>query len=383
MSFKIDSRLPDVGTTIFTVISQLAQEHKAINLGQGFPDYAGPELLHERLEHYARGQQHQYPPMTGIPALRRLVAEKAAHFYDYAADPEHEVTIVPGATEGLFCAIQACVKPGDEVIVFDPAYDSYVPAITLAGAQSVHIPLHAPDFQIDWQKVKDAISVKTSMIIINTPHNPTGMVMSEYDMQVLQELVRETRIVVLSDEVYEHLVFDGLEHQSVLRYPELAERAIMVSSFGKTFHVTGWKTGYCIAPTQLSEELRKVHQFVTFVGVTPIQLALADFMQACPEHAEQLPRFYQAKRDLFTGAMSDSKFKFTPAAGSFFQLMDYSEISDKDDLSMARWLTTEVGVAAIPISLFYDDPPESRMVRFCFAKQDETLLKAASVLSTL
>ncbi len=383
MSFTIDSRLPDVGTTIFTVISQLAHEHDAINLGQGFSDYAGPELLHERLEHYAKGLQHQYPPMTGIPALREVVAEKVTHCYGYAADPEHEVTIVPGATEGLFCAIQACVKPGDQVIVFDPAYDSYVPAITLAGASSVHIPLYAPDFRINWQRVKDAITIKTSMIIINTPYNPTGMVMGEQDMQVLQELVRDTKIVVLSDEVYEHLVFDEQLHQSVLRYPELAERSIMVSSFGKTFHVTGWKTGYCIAPPQLSEELRKVHQFVTFVGVTPIQLALADFMQACPKHAEQLPEFYQAKRDLFASAMADSKFQFTPAAGSFFQLVDYSEISDKDDLTMARWLTTEVGVAAIPISLFYEKPPESRMVRFCFAKQDETLTKAASILSAL
>jgi len=383
MSFQIDSRLPDVGTTIFTVISQLAQEHNAINLGQGFPDYAGPELLHERLEYYARGQQHQYPPMTGIPALRRRVAEKVASFYDYTADPEHEVTIVPGATEGLFCAIQACVKPDDEVIVFDPAYDSYVPAITLAGARSVHIPLYATHFQIDWQRVKEAITAKTSMIIINTPHNPTGMVMSEEDMRALQQLVRDTKIVVLSDEVYEHLVFDGQLHQSVLRFPELAERAIMVSSFGKTFHVTGWKTGYCIAPAHLSQELRKVHQFVTFVGVTPIQLALADFMQACPEHAEQLPNFYQAKRDLFANLMADSRFTFTPAAGSFFQLMDYSGISDKDDLSMARWLTTEIGVAAIPIGLFYDKPPESRLVRFCFAKEDETLIKAASRLSAL
>ncbi len=383
MSFTVESRLPNVGTTIFTVISQLAQEHGAINLGQGFPDYAGPELLHERLEHYARGQQHQYPPMTGVPKLRQIVADKVAKYYGYHADYEREVTIVPGATEGLFCAIQACVKPGDEVIVFDPAYDSYVPAITLAGATSVHIPLLAPDFKVDWQQVKDVITKKTSMIIINSPHNPTGMVMSELDMQSLQDVVRGTKIVVLSDEVYEHLVFDDQLHQSVLRYPELAERSIMVSSFGKTYHVTGWKTGYCIAPVQLSEELRKVHQFVTFVGVTPIQLALADFMQACPEHAEQLPHFYQAKRDMFISAMSDSKFTFTPAAGSFFQLMDYSEISDKDDLSMARWLTMKVGVAAIPISVFYEQPPESRIVRFCFAKQDATLERAAEILSEL
>lgn len=378
---NIESKLPNVGTTIFTVISALAQQQGAINLGQGFPDYDGPPYLRQRLAHYVSEGFNQYPPMIGVQALREQIVLKVQRLYDRAVSADSEVTVVPGATEALFCAITATVKAGDEVIVFDPAYDSYEPAVQLAGGKTIHIALQAPQFSIDWQAVKDAINPRTRLIILNSPHNPAGSVLSADDLATLAELVRDTDILLLADEVYEHLVYDGLSHQSMLLHDELYQRAFVVSSFGKTFHVTGWKTGYCIAPPLLSAELRKVHQFVTFVGVTPVQWALADFMQAEPDYCLQLSDFYQAKRDLFCNALSASGFQITPSSGTYFQLADYSQISDKQDRDMAEWLTKEVKVAAIPISVFCEAPSEHRYVRFCFAKQDDTLLEAASRLS--
>lgn len=380
MSITINSKLPQVGTTIFTVIGELANQHQAINLGQGFPDFSAPKALLDRVDYHIQQGHNQYAPMAGVASLRDAIAIKIKQQYDREIYPDSEVTVTPGATEALYCAITATVTPGDEVIVFDPAYDSYEPAIELSGGRAIHLPLLPPEFSIDWQRVKDAINPRTRMIILNSPHNPTGATLSADDLNALAELVRDTDILLLSDEVYEHLVFDGEIHQSLLLHDELAARAFVVFSFGKTYHVTGWKTGYCIAPAALTAELRKVHQYVTFVAVTPIQLALADFMRDCPEHYQQLPGFYQYKRDLFCDQMSGSRFKFQPTAGTFFQLVDYSVISDLDDRSMAEWLTREKGVAAIPVSVFYKEPPNTKYVRFCFAKEDETLIKAAELL---
>jgi methionine transaminase len=383
MTPAIKSKLPHVGTTIFTVISQMAQEHGAINLGQGFPDYDGPQMLRDRLSHYTQNGFNQYSPMTGVPKLRQQIALKVAQLYGRTVCPDQEVTVVPGATEGIYCAITACIRPGDEVIVFDPAYDSYEPSIELSGGKTIHIPLLPPDFAIDWQRVADAVGSKTRMIILNSPHNPSGAVLTAEDLSTLADIVRDTDILLLADEVYEHLVFDGQLHQSLLRNAELAERAFVVSSFGKTYHVTGWKTGYCVAPPALTAELRKVHQYVTFVGVTPIQWALADFMEANPQHCADLSVFYQNKRDIFCSELSGSAFRYKPTAGTFFQLVDYSDISDLDDMGMAQWLTREKGVAAVPISVFYQTPPDCRYIRFCFAKQDDTLREAAKLLCRL
>ncbi|MFK8019870.1 MAG: pyridoxal phosphate-dependent aminotransferase [Pseudomonadales bacterium] len=375
-----NSRLPNVGTTIFTTVSALAAEQGAINLGQGFPDYDGPQYLRERLTHHVMTGNNQYAPMAGILELRQQISTKVQTLYQRSVDPVSEVTVLPGATVALFAAIMATVQTGDEVIVFDPAYDSYEPGIQMAGGKAVHIPLSAPHFAIDWQRVKDSITSRTRMIVLNSPHNPTGATLSADDLDELARLVRGTDILLLSDEVYEHLVFDGEQHQSLLRHAELADRAFVVSSFGKTYHVTGWKTGYCIAPAALTAELRKIHQFVTFVGVTPIQLALSDMMREHPDHCAELAAFYQAKRDRFVRALAGSKFKIEPASGSFFQLVDYSDVSDMGDMAMAQWLTREVKVAAIPISVFYEQAPKQHFIRFCFAKQDATLQEAAERL---
>ncbi len=383
MTPSISSKLPRVGTTIFTEMSQLASDCGAINLGQGFPDFDGPQLLRDRLCHYVQHGHNQYAPLAGVPQLREQIAIKVKRLYGYPANPDSEVTVVPGATEAIYCAITACVKPGDEVIVFDPAYDSYAPSVHLSGGTTIHIPLQPPTFGIDWQRVRDSISPQTRMIILNSPHNPTGAILSADDMQCLIEIVKDSDILLLSDEVYEHLVYDRQRHESLLRYPELAARAFVVSSFGKSFHVTGWKTGYCVAPPALTGELRKVHQYVTFVGITPIQWALADFMAQCPRHGEELPDFYQGKRDAFCGALTDSRFRFTPTPGTYFQLVDFSEISNRDDRAMAQWLTREHGVAAIPISVFYEQPPAQHYVRFCFAKSESTLIEAAEKLRRL
>jgi len=384
MTIELETKLPGVGTTIFTVMSKLAADHEAINLSQGYPDFDGPPVLRERVQHYVEHGFNQYAPMTGIPALREAVAVKVLDLYGRTVDPESEVTITPGATEAIYCAITATVRPGDEVIVFDPAYDCYVPTIELSGGRAIRIPLLPPTFGIDWQRLADALGPRTRMVIINSPHNPTGSVIDRADLDRLAGLLRGSDTLLVADEVYEHLVFDGQQHASVSGHAELAERAFVVSSFGKTYHVTGWKTGYCIAPPALSAELRKVHQFVTFVANTPIQWALSDFLAHHPEHHQQLPAFYQRKRDLFCEHLTPSRFTFTPTRGTFFQLADYSAIADVDDVTMARRLTTEHGVAAIPVSVFYADPPaDLRWVRFCFAKEEATLKEAAARLCAI
>ncbi|WP_279222866.1 pyridoxal phosphate-dependent aminotransferase [Stutzerimonas kunmingensis] len=379
------SKLPNVGTTIFTTMSQLAADVGALNLSQGFPDFDGPDALREALSRHVMAGHNQYAPMTGLPALREQVAVKVAGLYGRKVDAATEVTITPGATQAIFCAIQAVIRPGDEVIVFDPCYDSYEPSVQLAGGVCIHQQLSLPDFHIDWQRLADAITPRTRMIVLNTPHNPSGALIDADDLERLAALIRERDIYLLSDEVYEHLVFDSREHASVLRHDELYQRAFVVSSFGKTYHVTGWKTGYVVAPPALSSELRKVHQYVSFTGVTPLQWALADFMAEHPEHISELPAFYQAKRDLFCDLLAGSRFSFTRATGTYFQLADYSAIRpDLDDVAMAEWLTREHGVASIPISVFYQSPPaDLRLVRFCFAKREETLRQAAERLCAI
>ncbi|MFK3908083.1 pyridoxal phosphate-dependent aminotransferase [Pseudomonas monteilii] len=381
----IDSKLPDVGMTIFTTMSQLAAETGALNLSQGFPDFDGPQGLLEAVGRHVLAGHNQYAPMAGLPALREQVARKIASLYGALVDPEQDVTITPGATEAIFCAIHAVVRPGDEVIVFDPCYDSYDPAVRLAGGQCVHVPLDGGDFRIDWQRLSDALSPRTRMIVINSPHNPSGALLTAEDLDQLAALIEGRDILLLSDEVYEHLVYDGVRHASVLAHAALRSRAFVVSSFGKTYHVTGWKTGYVVAPARLSAELRKVHQYVNFCGVTPLQHALADFMAQDPGHVERLPAFYQAKRDLLCGLLASSRFTFTPAQGTYFQLVDYSAIRpDLDDTDMALWLTREHGVATIPISVFYQRPiPGQRLVRLCFAKREETLRQAAERLCAI
>ncbi|OOW04797.1 aminotransferase [Pseudomonas sp. MF6396] len=381
----ISSKLPNVGTTIFTTMSQLAVQTGALNLSQGFPDFNGPQALLDAVGRHISAGHNQYSPMTGLPALRQQVAAKVARQYGVTVDADHEVTITPGATAAIFCAIHAVIRPGDEVIVFDPCYDSYEPAVELAGGRCVHVQLGADSFAIDWQKLSDALSPRTRMIVINSPHNPSGALITRAELDQLAALIADRDIYVLSDEVYEHLVYDGARHASVLAHEALYARAFVVSSFGKTYHVTGWKTGYVIAPPALSAELRKVHQYVNFCGVTPLQWALADFMAEHPEHVEELPAFYQAKRDLFCGLLQGSRFQFKPVAGTYFQLVDYSAIRpDLDDVQMSVWLTREHGVATIPVSVFYQQPlPEQRLVRLCFAKREETLRQAAEKLCAI
>ena len=381
----ITSKLPNVGITIFTQMSQLAASSGALNLSQGFPDFDGPQALRDALGWHVANGHNQYCPMTGLPALRQQVAAKIARSYGVSVDAEDEVTITPGATQAIFCAIQAVIHSGDEVIVFDPAYDSYEPSVALAGGRCVHVQLAAKDFSIDFQALKDALSPRTRMIILNSPHNPSGALISRAELEQLAELIRDRDIYLVSDEVYEHLVYDGVPHVSVLAHEELYQRAFVVSSFGKTYHVTGWKTGYVVAPPALTAELRKVHQYVSFCGVTPLQYALADYMAAHPEHVEQLPAFYQAKRDLFCDLLQPSRFSFIRVTGTYFQLVDYSQIRpDLNDVDMAVWMTREHGVAAIPVSVFYQNPPqEQRLVRLCFAKREETLREAAEKLCVI
>ena len=381
----ITSKLPNVGTTIFTQMSQLAVETGALNLSQGFPDFDGPQALRDAVGQHIASGHNQYAPMTGLPALRQQVAAKIARSYGVQVNADTEVTITPGATQAIFCAIQAVIQPGDEVIVFDPCYDSYEPAVELAGGRCVHVQLGLEDFAIGWQSLGDALSPRTRMIILNSPHNPSGALISRAELDQLAVLIRDRDIYLVSDEVYEHLVYDGVPHVSVLAHEELYQRAFVVSSFGKTYHVTGWKTGYVVAPPALTAELRKVHQYVSFCGVTPLQYALADYMAAHPEHVEQLPAFYQAKRDLFCDLLQPSRFSFTRVTGTYFQLVDYSQIRpDLNDVDMAVWMTREHGVAAIPVSVFYQNPPqEQRLVRLCFAKREETLREAAEKLCVI
>ena len=376
----IESKLPTVGTTIFTRMSALADECGALNLSQGFPDFDAPEPLRAALGRHAMAGHNQYAPMAGVASLREQIAAQLSRYRRVACDPENEITVVPGATEGIFCAVMACVRQGDEVIVFDPCYDSYQPAVELAGGRAVHIPMTAGDYAIDWDAVAAAISPRTRLIMINSPHNPSGSALAREDLLALESIVERHGLLVISDEVYEHLVFDGREHQSVLQYPGLRQRSFALFSFGKTFSVTGWKTGYCVAPPALTTELRKVHQFVSFVGVTPVQLALADFMRDHPDYPGTLADHYQRKRDLFCAALEPSRFRCRPSAGTYFQLLDYSAITDRPDHELCEAWTREYGIASIPVSIFYDQPPPQHSLRFCFAKSDETLLQAAEVL---
>lgn len=379
----IVSKLPRVGTTIFTVMSQLAIEFRAINLGQGFPDFDGPPLLREALARHVAEGRNQYAPMTGVPRLREEIARKVQTLYGRRTDPHTEVTVTSGATEALYCAIAATVRPGDEVIVLDPCYDSYEPAIELQGARAVHVPLTLPDFAIDWQRLADALGARTRMLIVNSPHNPSGAVLERADLDRLAALLRGRDVYLVSDEVYEHIIFDGRQHASVLGHAELAERAFVVSSFGKTYHCTGWKIGYCVAPAALSAEFRKVHQYVTFSSFTPAQWALAEVMANEPQHHLELPAFYQAKRDRFAALLAGTRLRLLPVAGAYFQLADYAEVSDRDDLSFCDWLVREKGVAAIPVSAFCETPPSLRLIRFCFAKTEATLEAAAARLADL
>ena len=377
------SKLPDVGTTIFTVMSKLAEDCGAINLSQGFPDFQPPGELLDLVGHHLAAGRNQYPPMIGVASLREEIARKISSLYGISPDPDTEITISSGGTEALFCAIHAVVRAGDEVIVFDPAYDSYAPAIRLAGGKPVHIPLLAPGFEPDWERVERSLNRRTRLVIINTPHNPTGTVLTREDLARLADLLAPHETFVLSDEVYEHIVFDARPHASVLANAELAPRSYAVFSFGKTYHATGWKVGYCIAPPALTTEFRRVHQFNTFTTTTPLQHALADYLARRPEHYLELSNFYQEKRDLFLRLMDGSRFALAPSAGTYFQLADYGAISDEPDVEFAKRLTTDHGVAVIPVSVFYDVPPEMRYIRFCFAKESSTLTEAAKRLSSL
>ncbi len=378
------TKLPKVGTTIFTVMSQLAVEHGAVNLGQGFPDFSVPQRLVDELDRAMRAGHNQYAAMTGVLPLRQAIAAKTERVYGHRPDIDAEITVTSGATEAIFNAIHAVVRAGDEVIVLDPAYDCYEPAIDLAGARAVHVPLDPATFAPDWQRVKDAITPKTRMLMINSPHNPSGAMLSAHDMQTVAGLLRGTGIFLLSDEVYEHIVFDGARHESALLDPELRERSFVVSSFGKTYHCTGWKLGYCIAPPALSAEFRKVHQYNVFCTFSPAQYAFAAMLQAEPEHYEQLGAFYQAKRDGFRAQLLTTRLQPLPVPGGYFQLVDYSAVSDLDDLAFSRWLTIEKGVASIPLSPFYQTPPPGqRLVRLCFAKNQMTLDAAIERLQKL
>jgi methionine aminotransferase len=383
MAFFPASRLPNVGTTIFTVMSRLAAEHRAINLSQGFPDFSPSPLLLERVSHHMAAGANQYPPMAGVAPLREAIAEKVQRLYLAAYDPESEITVTAGATQAIYTAIACCVRPGDEVIVFAPVYDSYVPGIELNGGHAVYAHLRFPEFKPDWAEVRALITPRTRMIIINSPHNPSGAVWSAEDMAMLETLVRDSKIVVVSDEVYEHVVFDqeaGRRHESVTRYPGLRERSFVISSFGKTYHVTGWKIAYCLAPRTLTTEFRKAHQFIVFTVHHPSQLALADFMRAKPEFADNLSAFYQVKRDFFRKQLEGSRFELLPCAGTYFQLATYAAISDEADTSFVQRLTKEFGVAAIPVSVFNPDRSDQRVIRFCFAKTESTLAAAGERL---
>ncbi|MET4727356.1 methionine aminotransferase [Lysobacter enzymogenes] len=378
------TKLPKVGTTIFTVMSQLALEHQAVNLGQGFPDFDVPQRLVDALARAMAEGKNQYAPMTGVPVLRQAIADKTEACYGYRPDPDAEITVVSGASEAIFDAVQAVVRPGEEVVVLDPCYDSYEPAIDLAGGRAVHVPLDPATFAVDWDRVRAAIGPNTRLLMVNSPHNPSGAMFDADDIARLSEIVESTGVWLLSDEVYEHIVFDGRRHESVLRYPQLRERAFVVSSFGKTYHCTGWKIGYCIAPPALSAELRKVHQYNSFCSFAPAQWAFAEMIRDEPEHYRQLGAFYQDKRDGFRAQLSTTRLKPLPVPGGYFQLVDYSQVSDLNDAEFCRWLTVEKGVAAIPLSPFYESPPAGqRLARLCFAKNQATLDAAIKRLVSL
>lgn len=378
----INSKLPNVGTTIFTVMSQMAAEYNALNLSQGFPDFDCSNYLKDLVAHYMITGSNQYAPMAGVPALLQNISAKIEKLYGYSYDPETEITITAGATQALYTAISAIVSPGDEVIIFEPAYDSYAPSVIANGGKPVFVPLKESNYMIDWDRCRDSVTGKTKLIIINSPHNPTGSVITIGDLKNLEEIIRDTNILILSDEVYEHIVFDGVRHISLCHSGELARRTFIVSSFGKTYHATGWKIGYCAAPKHLMSEFRKLHQFIVFAINTPVQHAYADYI-VHPEHYLNLSRFYEAKRDLVLKILKGSNFKFTKTRGTYFQLLDYSQISDNNDYEFAEYLTKNIGVAVIPMSPFYSGENTRRLIRICFAKRDEVLIKAAEKLSLL
>ncbi len=377
------NKLPGKGTTIFTVMSKMAQDEGAINLAQGFPDFDGPKALRDRVAWHIEHGHNQYAPLAGVPELKEQIAIKVHELYGCDIDPQTQVAVTPGATEALYCAITALVHPGDEVIVFDPAYDTYEPGISLNGGITKHVSLDYPNFSIDWSSVRDMVTRRTRMIILNTPHNPTGTTWTDKDIQQLRSLVAEHDIYLLSDEVYEHICFDGRQHESLLRHADLAAKSFVVSSFGKTYHTTGWRVGYCIAPAAMMEEFLRIHQFINFSTQAPMQYAIADFLHECPQHHHQLGGFYQRKRDLFLELMAESRFKLIPSSGTYFQLADYSALSDETDTDFTARLTREHKVAAIPVSVFYQQPPKQQIIRFCFAKHDATLTEAAKKLSSL
>jgi methionine aminotransferase len=379
LDLRLQSKLPSVGTTIFTVMSRLASDLGAINLSQGFPDFdCDPELV-EAVARHMRAGRNQYAPMQGVPVLREAIAAKYEEFHHHRYDPETEVTVTSGATEAIFAAVAAVVHPGDEAIVLEPCYDSYIPAIELSGGGAVVVPLRYPDYSIDWAAVRAAVTPRTRLLFINSPHNPAGSVLSPADIQELTALVRDTDLFIVSDEVYEHIIFDGVQHESMARHPELAARSFVVGSFGKTYHTTGWKIGYTVAPADLSTEFRKVHQFVTFSTITPVQYGLADFLTS-RRGLRELPAFFQRKRDLFLKLMEGTRFRPLKSRGSYFQLMDYSAITSEHDAEFAVRLTREHGVASIPTSPFLSRSAAPPVLRFCFAKKDETLERAAERL---
>jgi len=395
VSSSFTSKLPNLDTSIFTEMSILANQHQAINLSQGFPEFDTPAFLKEKISQAINEGKNQYAPSNGLPALLTQIANMVHRQYqrhlpdEQKLDGLQNVTITSGATEAIWVAIQSLVRKGDEVIIFDPAYDSYEPAVELAGGSCRHIALEAPNYSINWANVEENINSKTRVIIVNSPHNPTGSILNSEDMSQLQALVEKHDLYVISDEVYEHMTFDGLRHESVLRYPELFKRAYVVSSFGKTFHCTGWKMGYCAAPDHLTIEFRKIHQYVTFCSFTPAQIAIAQMLDEQPSHITELAGFYQQKRDVLISALKDSRFKLLPSQGTYFLLLDYSEISTLNDREFCQWLTKEIGVAAIPLSPLYPEKQReayhknNKVIRLCFAKHDETLLKAAELLCQL
>ncbi len=373
------NKLPEVGTTIFAIMSKMAHDNDALNLSQGFPDFQTSERLINLVYKHMNNGANQYAPMPGHIKLRERISEKTEQLYGVYYHPETEVTITSGATEALFVAITAITEPGDEIIIFEPAYDSYKPVIELNGGVTVPVRLEAPDFNVDWNIVEEKITEKTKGIIFNTPHNPTGSIWSEMDLQRLAGIAEKNNLWIISDEVYEHIIFDDEKHQSAMLIESLKERSFIISSFGKTYHNTGWKVGYCVAPEALSKSFRKIHQFVCFSTHTPSQMAFAEFLQFKNEYLD-LPRFYQRRRNKFLELIKDSKFEFTPSKGTYFQLLSYGHMDERDDMSYAEYLTKEYKVASIPISVFYSDGYDPKMLRFCFAKSDETLAKAAKII---
>ncbi len=379
---NLKSRLPEVGTSIFSVMSNMALEHQAINLSQGFPDFPVSEKLIDLIHQNMKLGHNQYAPMPGVPALRKVIADIIANTYHRLTDFDTEVTVTAGGTEAIFSTIAALIGSNDEVILFDPAYDCYDPAIRLNGGVPVHINLKPPHFAIDWQEVQDKITPNTKVIMVNTPHNPSGAVLNDSDMLALQEIAHKHNLIVLSDEVYERIIFDEIQHQSILRYPTLAKQAVAVFSFGKTFHATGWKIGYTVASEELTREIRKTHQFITFSVNTPIQFALAEYLKD-PENYLNLGKFYQQKRDFFLNQIKGSSLKPLPCFGSYFQLLSYDGVSTKSEMEMAAWMTKEKGLAPIPVSAFYKDGADQKLLRFCFAKSEQTLQNAGEILRTI